>query len=46
MKEVRQSLDLLDRWIEKNGWAGYDPYDIRGTKLFFENHNICLFKHI
>lgn len=34
MKEVRQSLDLLDRWIERNGWAGYDPYDIKGTKLF------------
>ena len=34
MKEVRQSLDLLDRWIERNGWAGYDPYDIKGTKFF------------
>lgn len=34
MSEVRQSIDLLDKWIEQNGWAGYDPYDIRGTKLF------------
>jgi len=34
MKEVRQSLDLLDNWIKRNGWAGYDPYDIKGTKFF------------
>jgi len=25
---------MLDTWIERNGWAGYDPYDIRGTRLF------------
>jgi len=34
MTDVKKALDLLDRWIEKNGWAGYDPYDIKGTKLF------------
>lgn len=33
MNEVGQSIDLLDKWIEQNGWAGYDPYDIKGTKL-------------
>lgn len=33
MKEVEKSLHLLDNWIEQNGWAGYDPYDIKGTKL-------------
>ncbi len=21
-------------WLENNGWAGYDPYDVRGTSLF------------
>jgi hypothetical protein len=21
-------------WIEKNGWSGYDPYDIKGSPLF------------
>ena len=21
-------------WLEENGWAGYDPYDVRGTSLF------------
>ena len=31
---LRQSVLLLDEWIEKNGWTGYDPYDIKGTKLF------------
>ena len=34
MNELRQSIDLLDNWIEQNSWAGYDPYDIKGTKLF------------
>lgn len=28
------SLAKLDRWLEKKGWAGYDPYDIRGIKPF------------
>ena len=34
MTDVKKALDLLDRWIERNGWTGYDPYDIKGTKLF------------
>ena len=34
MKDIEQSIDLLDKWIKKNGWAGYDPYDIKGTKFF------------
>lgn len=21
-------------WLERNGWAGYDPFDVRGTPLF------------
>jgi len=53
MKEVEQSFRLLDNWIEQNGWAGYDPYDIRGTKLgLFVQKKIhgfyfpCAFKHI
>lgn len=24
------SVKRLDLWIEKNGWAGWDPYDIKG----------------
>jgi len=34
MSEMKQSIDLLTKWLDKNGWAGYDPYDIKGTKLF------------
>lgn len=34
INEVKESIDSLDNWIEKNGWAGYDPYDVKGTKLF------------
>ncbi len=29
-KALEASVGLA-RWLEANGWAGYDPYDIRGT---------------
>jgi hypothetical protein len=28
------SLRQMEQWIERNGWAGYDPYDLRDTPLF------------
>jgi hypothetical protein len=31
---VSASLDKLEGWIEQNGWAGYDPYDLLGTFPF------------
>ena len=34
MNEVKKSINLITKWLDKNGWAGYDPYDIKGTKLF------------
>lgn len=27
-------LERLGQWIDHNGWAGYDPYDLRDTPLF------------
>ncbi|MFX0132867.1 MAG: hypothetical protein ACFFDN_04405 [Candidatus Hodarchaeota archaeon] len=27
--KIWNSIKKLDVWIEKNGWAGYDPYDIK-----------------
>ena len=32
VEEVIESITQLDGWIERNGWAGYDPYDIRGHR--------------
>lgn len=32
--EVRSAVERLDAWITKNGWAGYDPYDLKGTRAF------------
>lgn len=32
--EIRKSIESLDGWIQKNGWVGYDPYDIRGIQPF------------
>lgn len=29
-EEIMQSITWLDSWITINGWAGYDPYDIKG----------------
>ncbi|MEW6263560.1 MAG: glycosyltransferase [Thermodesulfobacteriota bacterium] len=30
---VRQAVLALDDWVRKNGWAGYDPYDVRAVLL-------------
>lgn len=27
--DAYSSIEKLDEWIESNGWAGYDPYDIQ-----------------
>jgi rhamnogalacturonyl hydrolase YesR len=29
-----RAAEKLDHWITKNGWAGFDPHDIKGTRLF------------
>jgi hypothetical protein len=36
IENLRQwdAIASLDSWIEQNGWAGYDPYDIKGTRFF------------
>ncbi|MHA1410281.1 MAG: hypothetical protein ACTSQY_08275 [Candidatus Odinarchaeia archaeon] len=36
MENITKSVKLLDNWIEKNGWAGFDPYDIRGEQVFLK----------
>jgi hypothetical protein len=34
IEQIKGSIERLDTWVGQNGWAGYDPYDIKGTKLF------------
>jgi hypothetical protein len=34
MAKYMDALLALESWISKNGWAGYDPYDIRGQDWF------------
>jgi len=29
-----EALKCALAWLDANGWAGYDPYDVRGTSLF------------
>ena len=31
--ELLAAIQRLDAWVEKNGWSGWDPYDIRGAYL-------------
>ena len=40
MDEFVERIKLLDRWIEKNGWAGYDPYDLKGSQMFLKINKI------
>ena len=28
------SIKSLDAWLETNGWRGYDPYDVKGTRIY------------
>lgn len=34
LDSVENTLNELDSWITNNGWAGYDPYDVRGQDWF------------
>lgn len=38
------SIRRLDRWLTQNGWAGYDPYDLRGLPLFTNTDPILVEK--
>lgn len=31
---AREALARLEAWVRRNGFAGYDPYDVRGTRVF------------
>lgn len=33
---VENTTKRLDNWLEENGWAGYDPYDLKGYPLFIK----------
>ncbi len=44
LKETQQSIERLDKWLTKNGWKGYDPYDLRGTPAFLKINQIKLLK--
>lgn len=33
MMELDRAVLSLENWIDKNGWAGYDPYDIKAKRL-------------
>ena len=31
---IKKGLALLDSWVDRNGYEGYDPYDILSIKVF------------
>jgi hypothetical protein len=34
LQRALQARLRLERWVENNGWAGYDPFDIIGTNWY------------
>jgi hypothetical protein len=32
--DPRDAVDHLRAWFDRNGWSGWDPYDVRGTRPF------------
>lgn len=34
MGSVKEVIKLLDAWIVKNKWIGYDPYDLKGSEIY------------
>lgn len=32
-RSLDAAIAALEQWILRNGWAGWDPYDVRGTRL-------------
>lgn len=34
MISIEEVIKLLDAWIEKSKWRGYDPYDIKGSEVY------------
>ena len=34
VSKVKTDLNNLETWVTKNGWAGYDPYDIKGQDWY------------
>jgi hypothetical protein len=33
MSQVDAALGSLEGWIDRNGWAGYDPYDVKSGRI-------------
>lgn len=45
---VTHAVERLDAWLERNGWAGYDPYDFKGLPFFtrLQNHSCSTLKNL
>ena len=48
MAKILEVIRKLDSWIGKNGWAGWDPYDLKGRKpfIYLERQTTSLFRKI
>ncbi|UCG02019.1 MAG: hypothetical protein JSW11_20785 [Candidatus Heimdallarchaeota archaeon] len=43
---VLNSINKLDKWIENNGWAGFDPYDIREFSFLIKLERIVIARRL
>lgn len=37
---TKQAVFKLERWFLRNGWAGYDPYDLKGCAFYHRLHQL------
>ncbi len=46
MNPYYNSFLKLEEWLNLNGWKGYDPYDIKGSKYYLKSQRIPLIRHL
>jgi len=44
LEQIEQSIQKLNKWMKKNGWHGYDPYDVSGVLAHLFKKKLILFK--
>ncbi len=44
-KNAVEAINRLDRWIDKSGYCGWDPYDIKSKRLFIRPNNLLARPH-
>ena len=46
MNQSYQSFEKLEQWLNHNGWLGFDPYDIKGSKFYLKSQKIPIIRSL